>query len=657
MKNYRNSTFFFLSMLLGFSLHSQNSLSGTITIDNIQLAIGARITLLSNDTTIFEETRTDASGYFRFSNIANGTYTLGIALLEMNYEDSVISVSSSINNLDFALEKESHPGEWKIISNSPEPLGGTDLGILLPDGEIFYCHDTKDPFLFDPGMNQLLQVSGDDSVQGCVGPILLNNGQILFVGGTKKEIYGPGTRKVKIYDPQIDRWKVVSGLLDFRWYPSVIPLAEGKILITGGGGLLNPIRVNTTEIYDPDTGTSMWADTTAIGNEVSPIMQLYTGKVLMTHRPPQLFDPKTGQWELASDFVQDNRMPNGDHSDHELVLLPNDDGRVVAIGYISFVHNQPGNLVEIYDPIFDSWSLGANFSPMRSRAKTVLLPNRKILVAGGFKEDLNDSSAINQWGQLFLTDEYDPSHDSWRRLDNLNYAREYHAISMLVPDGRVIMAGGEGKPGNEPPASIIEAFLPPYLFRGIRPSIDSLYGNFGRGGSAFAKVSFADSVTAVRLISTSTLTHFMNSGNNRFVELAFNQIGQEVMFHLPKDSIVLPNGFYMLFVMVDDVPSIGEIIKIDKNVTTSIPDLFFQKSSIELFPNPVSQVLHIKLPVRNSEVVTLTLLTSEGQQVRTGSIERDDMVKMNVFDLAEGIYLLVLTGKTERWVVKVMVRH
>jgi len=35
------------------------------------------------------------------------------------------------------LLPETHPGQWDIIMQSPEPLAGTDLGILMPDGIYF----------------------------------------------------------------------------------------------------------------------------------------------------------------------------------------------------------------------------------------------------------------------------------------------------------------------------------------------------------------------------------------------------------------------------------------------------------------------------------------------------------------------------------------
>jgi hypothetical protein len=610
------------------------------------------------DTSFFAESRSGLLGNYSFNNIPNGNYTLGVAKEGMDYVDTVLSIISNLSSIDFLLQTETHPGEWNVVLNSPQALGGTDLGILLPDGQIFYCHDTEDPFLFNSATDQVSTPTGYDTVQGCVGPLLLPDGQVIFMGGTNTQVYGPGTKKVKTYDPVADSWQLMPNLLDYRWYPTVAPLADGRILVTGGGGLQNPVRVNTTELYDPNTGQSTWADTIAIGNEVSPIVQLYNGIVLMTHRPPQLFDPTTNQWSLASDFVQGNRMPNGDHSDHELVLLPSDDGRVVAIGHISFVPNELGSLIEIYDPQNDSWSLGSNFAPMRSRAKTVLLPNRKIIVAGGYKEDQTHPSPVNQWGQLYLTDEYNPVTDTWRRLDSLNYAREYHATTILVPDGRVITVGGEGQPGNEPPASIIEAFFPPYLFRGVRPVITAVSGNFEPGASVSVNVAYADSVTAVRMISTASVTHFMNSGNNRFLDLPFTQNGATLSVALPTDAVEMPSGYYLLFVMVDDVPSVAEMVQVTGQITVEIKEVFAGQNPLTIYPNPTSGKLIVQIPKGLSDKAVLKIYNTSGIIVfEDVDVESDNFRTVNLSKKAEGTYIVVLSSGSERWVSKLIFKN
>ena len=89
-------------------------------------------------------------------------------------------------------------------------------------------------------------------------------------------------------------------------------LPDGELLALGGGNERNPERSKTSETMNPATMQWTQAGDLAIGNEVSPIVLLYSGEVLMTHRPPQLYNPGTRKWRLAGDFAQANRMANGE---------------------------------------------------------------------------------------------------------------------------------------------------------------------------------------------------------------------------------------------------------------------------------------------------------------------------------------------------------
>ncbi len=599
---------------------------------------GARITLFDSTLSYFAEKRTDVSGTFTINNIPAGNYSLGAEKITMEYFQQTIIVPIS-TQLGITLQRESQPGNWTTIIQSPEALGGTNLGILMPNGRIFYCHNTKDPFYFDPTINDTIGVIGDTAVQGCTGPLLMPNGLVIMAGGTLQEVYGPGCRRVKTFDYTNNVWALRDSLLDFRWYPTVTKLADNRVLIYGGGNLNNPQRTSSSELYDPVTWTTQWTDSLSIGNEVSPNVLLYNGKVLMTHRPPMLFDPVTMQWDSAGQFVQGPRMPNGDHADHELVQLS--DGDVMAIGYKSFNANL-GTFVERYNHISDSWSLGSSISPIRSRAKTVLLPNEKIAVIGGYKEDVNDTTSVNQWGYMNLCDEYDPVADSWRRLSRLNIQREYHCNAILVPDGRVIAVGGEGQPGNEPPFSYIEAFSPPYLYRGIRPVINNLStNNFQRGTSITFEIGFTDSVTKVFLYSTQSVTHFMNTGNNRFVHLNFNQSGNTILITLPNDSLIIPDGFYMLFAMVDDIPSVAKMISMSGSNLTQINEIDLS-NKISFYPNPAFDELMFDFNNEN-ESITIRILDLAGKLYKVIKIA-GTQEKISLNDISPGSYLLQFTS-------------
>ena len=462
--------FAILAVLSGAA--AAQDVSGQVTDAGGGPVAGARVTLFTGNLSIFQETRSDASGAYQIAGIPAGSYQLGVAAPGYGYQEAAVTVTGSLSR-SFTLGPETEPGRWDILGNTPDSFGGTNCGILLPDGRAFYCHDTIDPLIIDPVTGQFSFPPASGKLQGCFMPAVLIDGRVIFVSGTNTPVYGPGTTDVKTFDPLTSQWLTLPSLNDGRWYPTLTQLPDGDLLAIGGGGINNPVRVKTCEVMDP--ATKIWSPVgdVAIGNEQSPIALLYTGEVLMTHRPPQLYNPAAKTWRAAADFVQGNRMPNGDHSDHEIVLMPN--GEAVAIGFKSFdPANDPGNLVEIYDPIANQWRLGANFAPVRSRAAVVLLPNQKILVTGGEKEDPGDPTPTNAWNYMALTDLYDPATNSWRRLAAMNIAREYHQTPLLIPDGRIMTLGGEGQPGVEPPLSTAEIFTPPYLMRGVRPEIKDL---------------------------------------------------------------------------------------------------------------------------------------------------------------------------------------
>lgn len=622
---------------MGVSLQSsaQYSVSGNVTDVGQNFLQGVRITLFSSDTLFFKETRTDNTGYFLIANVPSANYTLGLALPEKQYRDTLLSVSGSIANLSFTLATETQQGQWDIIMNSPERLGGTDLGVLMPDGKIFYCHDTEDPFYFDPVANDTVSVIGSDSIQGCVGPILSADSSVWFFGGTLQAVYGPGTKKVKSFNQPTGNWQFKNLMSDYRWYPTVSPLPNGNILIAGGGGLNNPVRVNTSEVYNISNGSTTPVDVIAIGNEVSPVVPLLNGKTLMTHRPPQLFDPATNQWNLAADFVQSNRMSNGDHSDHELVLMPN--GNVFAFGYKPF-NNPLGTFVEMYDPLLSQWSLKSSINPIRSRAKAIILPDKKIVVAAGEKEDASNFTSVNQWNYMARCDLYNPALDTWRSIHNMNYFREYHCIITLVPDGRLIAVGGEGQPGNEPPQSIIEAYKPPYLFRGVRPEISNLSSySFDRGSQFTFNVSKTDSITGLHLMANAVNTHFMNSSSNRFIELNFTQNNGTVTATLPADSLVLFPGFYMLFAMVDDIPSVAQIIQVT-NSTVTIPTALHELEKVQfaVYPNPSNQIFKIDAALPVTHAILTDMM---GRKILE---ETSPLRAIDLGSAEEGIYFLHL---------------
>ncbi len=558
-----------LAFLLAASSIQAATVRGTVVgWDNPALA-GARVTLANADTSVVLETRSAADGTYRFEAVPGGFWRVGASRLSYDYQEVLLVVGAAEIVKDFSLGAGVHPGRWTTIGNTdPENLYATNSASLLPDGRIFYCHDTLEPVLFNPINGAKSFPTSSPSQQGCHISTLLPDGRLVFIGGQDSGDFRDAVRTVKSFDATTGTWQVLPDLIEERWYPGLARLADGRLLVMGGGQRPNAQRTPTCEIYDPRTNA--WTATASMSNpsDYPPALLLQTGKVLRSWWPPQLFDPSLNQWTNTGGMVQPNRFWPG-HCDHTLVRLA--DGRACAIGIYRGSLVSP-SMIELYDPGSGAWSLGANADVTRSQPEVALLPTGQVFVAGGKLEDSNPAVSTNTYGQTRLTDLYDPTTNTWRRCADMAWFREYHATTLLIPDGRVITTAGTGGPANPGVSNDVEAFEPPYLFRGIRPRIDGVSSmSLPHGGTLSLTVSRTNSVTSLALVGMSSVTHWVDGGLPLIVPVPFSQAGNTVTATIPSDANLAPAGHYLLFVMVDDIPSKAVVFRVTDSVTVSVP--------------------------------------------------------------------------------------
>ncbi|MHC4513495.1 MAG: galactose oxidase-like domain-containing protein [Planctomycetota bacterium] len=540
------------------------TLLGRVT-SNTTPVPGARVTLFAPNLSLFLETRTDTSGNFKLDGVPLGTWRLGIAARDHGYVESAIVVKQSMSLPAVDLSPEKHPGRFKVIGNTlPHFLDATDMAVLLPDGRIWYCHDTVDPLLFDPVTGKKEAPVMDTKEQGCFNSLLLADGNILVTGGqdgSNPANFRNAVRWTKRFNVAKKTYTQLADLLNpnGRWYPGLARLADGSPLVLGGGQRPNASRTATVERYDLVSGKWQWAASMKQASEFSPSALLYTGEVLKTWSPPELYDPKNNKWRATSNFVQPSRQWPG-HSDHSLVVL--EDGRALAVGIAPQTSGKPV-MGEIYDPKTGKWSLTANAGLPRLQTEVIQLPDGRILVAGG-EAAVSPIPVSNKFGIVKWSELYDVARNRWRRVADMLYFREYHAVTLLVPDGRVITTGGTViKFRNKPVTADIEAFEPPYLFRGVRPTITGISAtSCVRGQRVSLSIHPATSVTSVVLVGFGAHTHWLDSGVKRRLVLPVQQIGTRASVTLPKDPNVLPLGHYMLFAMVDDIPSVARVVQV-----------------------------------------------------------------------------------------------
>jgi hypothetical protein len=114
-----------------------------------------------------------------------------------------------------------------------------------------------------------------------------------------------------------------------------------------------------------------------------------------------------------------------------------------------------------------------------------------------------------------------------------------------------------------------ETYYPPYLYKNdgsgqpaSRPVINSAPGAATWGETVPVSLADASAVSRVTLVRFGAVTHDF-SNEQRFQDLAFSQLGQDLSVTMPALANNAPPGFYMLFVIdAQGVPSIAKVVRI-----------------------------------------------------------------------------------------------
>jgi hypothetical protein len=230
-------------------------------------------------------------------------------------------------------------------------------------------------------------------------------------------------------------WSVPTHLAEPRSYAQGVVLVTGEVLIVGGMGREDGIVMRTrAELFDPLAGATTVLPDVRIGRMWHTLTTLHDDRVLVaggvervgtgltTLGVTEIFDPHTRSWQTAAPL----RRPR---SDHAAALLP--DGRVLVAG--GHDGPQPLSSVEIYDPATDDWTTVAPMPTQRWVFSMATLPDGRVLVAGGFEQPglQTDTSLL-----------YDPIQDRWDAGPHLQSERANHT-ALTLRGGDVLLIGGQ----------------------------------------------------------------------------------------------------------------------------------------------------------------------------------------------------------------------
>jgi hypothetical protein len=476
---------------------------------------------------------------------------------------------------------------------------------LLPTGKVLAFAGSgndeqrlADPYpaeLWDPETGVSREI--DQPLQGdlfCAGQAFLPDGRLLVAGGThryNRHLVGPlgipfrGLDQTYTFDPWTERWTRVENMRHGRWYPTLVGLHDGRVLAAAGFSKHLPWAFQrSVELYSADKAwqrlkrADRWLP-------LYPRMHLVPGGLFYsgsynTHYtfpfalwgfPTALFNLNAFRWRRIG-------LPRrSEREEGASVLLPlappEYRARVLLVG-----GGTPGGkeatadaeLIDLADPQPRWRQLPEGMMHPRYWLYPVLLPDGTVLVIGGRGGGTQHDMTMSHGGMngevphdhraVLEPELFHPTTETWQTMAPMTVDRLYHSNALLLPDGRVMVAGSN--PSRRVNELRIEIYQPPYLFKEDRPSIEDLPPEIGYGETFEIETSESESPLDVVLLRPSATTHCLAT-EQRSVSLTSRESSpRKIAADAPSDSMVAPPGYYMLFLIRAGIPSQARFVRL-----------------------------------------------------------------------------------------------
>jgi hypothetical protein len=149
-------------------------------------------------------------------------------------------------------------------------IAGGDRGITGDGAAILASAD-----LYNPTTGRFTPTTPMLEARSHFAAVKLAGGKVLVVGGDSLTAYLGLLATAEIYDPQTGKWSRTGSLTFGRSDFSATLLADGRVLVAGGGD-------DTAELYDPTTGLFTMAARMVAARESQTATLLDDTRVLLT---------------------------------------------------------------------------------------------------------------------------------------------------------------------------------------------------------------------------------------------------------------------------------------------------------------------------------------------------------------------------------------
>lgn len=412
------------------------------------------------------------------------------------------------------------------------------------------------------GMGQPLDVF-------CAGQSFRSDGQLMVAGGTLRYDPFQGLATALFFDPSTAHWITKPAMSNGRWYPTLLTLGSGRIFALSGLGTNGQLNVQP-EIYSPTfaKGWNAFPRTSALPL-FAHLFLLRDGRIFFSGgcmggnngvTPRTLTLPGTFSQAITERPVSGLAAAAASDQAASVLLPPAQDQKVMIMGGGS--GGTAVNRVAIVDlkATTPAYTSAPSLQFARMHLGAVLLPDRTVFVCNGSRMDENTTTS------MLPAEIYHPATNKWTTVEAPTVPRVYHSVALLLPDGRVVTAGGN--PQRRVNELRLEIYSPSYMAH-PRPMIQRAPPTTTYGAAFTILTPAAGNIKWVSLIRPSANTHSCDT-EQRLVDLpimARTRTSLTVTVPSTASRAVVskgnlaPPGYYMLFITDNNgIPSVASWI-------------------------------------------------------------------------------------------------
>ena len=496
-------------------------------------------------------------------------------------EDAVVHTAAQERRLDAHTRTVSARYAWAAalaVAGAPQDVGewgpvvdwpvvGVNVALLANGKVLAYdsvgdnatetypVQDHTRATLWDPATGSQTPVWVDTGYNiFCSGLAHLVDGRMFIAGGNKDQQLN-GIVQTHLFDPATNLWSLGPNMAAGRWYPTVTPLNNGEMLITSG-------RVDTPEVRTL-AGDLRELSTASLSLPLYPWMDVAPNGRAFYSGPDQtlrsLDTSGTGTWQALGQRDAINR----DYGGHALF----DIGKMLVAG--GGPSTTDARVIDL-NGATPQVSTTAPMAYGRRQFNLTVLADGTVLATGG---NSSGASLVDLNAGVYPAEQWNPATGQWRTLAAMQITRQYHSTALLLPDGRVLSAGG-GICGICDQVGYLaknaEIFSPPYLFQADgtlapRPTIDAAPASTSYGAPMEIATGNPASIHKVALVRLGAVTHSDNM-EQRYIPLSFTAGPTSLTATAPANANIAPPGYYMLFIIdTNGVPSVARMVSVQGN--------------------------------------------------------------------------------------------